>query len=128
MSFITPFGIFCYTKIAFGLKNGGDTYQKCIHIILEPQIERIVESYIDEVMVKSKKCGDLLDDFKETFKNRREPEEGESHQTIATTSYSKRNPKATRHNGSTQSIHIQVGGTWYAFLKATTKSRWILVG
>jgi hypothetical protein len=25
-SFITPFGIFCYTKMAFGLKNGGATY------------------------------------------------------------------------------------------------------
>jgi hypothetical protein len=35
--FITPFGIFCYTKMAFGLKNrrGGGTYQKCVHIILE---------------------------------------------------------------------------------------------
>jgi hypothetical protein len=35
-AFITPFGIFCYTKMAFGLKNGGATYQKCIQIILEP--------------------------------------------------------------------------------------------
>jgi hypothetical protein len=35
---ITPFGIFCYTKMAFGLKNGGATYQKGIHIILENQI------------------------------------------------------------------------------------------
>jgi hypothetical protein len=26
--FITSFGIFCYTKMAFGLKNGGTTYQK----------------------------------------------------------------------------------------------------
>jgi hypothetical protein len=25
-AFITPFGIFCYTKMAFGLKNGGATY------------------------------------------------------------------------------------------------------
>jgi hypothetical protein len=25
-SFITPFGIFCYTKMAFGLKNGGGCY------------------------------------------------------------------------------------------------------
>jgi hypothetical protein len=33
--FITPFGIFCYTKMAFGLKNRGATYQKCMHIILE---------------------------------------------------------------------------------------------
>jgi hypothetical protein len=36
--FITPFGIFCYTKMAFGLKNGRATYQKCIHIVLEPEI------------------------------------------------------------------------------------------
>jgi hypothetical protein len=33
--FITPFGIFCYTKLAFGLKYGGTTYQKCVHIVLE---------------------------------------------------------------------------------------------
>jgi hypothetical protein len=33
-TFIIPFGIFCYTKMTFGLKNGGATYQKCIHIIL----------------------------------------------------------------------------------------------
>jgi hypothetical protein len=33
---ITPFWIFCYTKMAFGLTNrgGGGTYQKCVHIIL----------------------------------------------------------------------------------------------
>jgi hypothetical protein len=36
--FITPFGIFCYTKMAFGLKNEGATYQKGIHIILESHI------------------------------------------------------------------------------------------
>jgi hypothetical protein len=55
--------------MAFGLKNGGATYQKCIHIILEPQIRRNVETYIDGVVVKSKKYGDLLDDLKETFDN-----------------------------------------------------------
>jgi hypothetical protein len=69
--FITPFRIFCYTKMVFGLKNGGATYQKCIHIILESQIGRNVEAYIDDVVVKSKKRGDLLDDLKETFNNLR---------------------------------------------------------
>jgi hypothetical protein len=49
---ITPFGIFCYTKMAFGLKNGGATYQKGIHIILENQIGRNVMAYIDDVVVK----------------------------------------------------------------------------
>jgi hypothetical protein len=37
-TFITPFGIFCYTKMVFNLKNGGATYQKGVQIILEPQI------------------------------------------------------------------------------------------
>jgi hypothetical protein len=35
IAFITPFGMFCYTKMTFGLKNGGATYQKGIHIILK---------------------------------------------------------------------------------------------
>jgi hypothetical protein len=70
-SFITPFGIFCYTKMAFELKNRGATYQKCVQIILENQIGRNIEAYIDDIVVKSKKHGDLLDDLKETFDNLR---------------------------------------------------------
>jgi hypothetical protein len=62
-SFITPFRILCYTKMAFELKNGGAIYQKCVHIILENQIGRNVEAYIDDIVVKSKKPGDLLDDL-----------------------------------------------------------------
>jgi hypothetical protein len=64
-----PFEIFCYTKMTFGLKNGGATYQKCVHIILENQIGRNVETYIDDIVVKSEKHGDLLNDFKKTFDN-----------------------------------------------------------
>jgi hypothetical protein len=36
---------------------------------LEGQIGRNVEAYIDDIVVKSKKCGDLLDGIKETFNN-----------------------------------------------------------
>jgi hypothetical protein len=68
-TFITPFEIFCYIKMTFSLKNGGATYHKGIHIILETQIRRNVEAYIDDVVVKSKKRGNLLDDLKETFDN-----------------------------------------------------------
>jgi hypothetical protein len=67
--FITPFGIFCYTKMAFRLKNGGATYQKCVHTVLEGQIGRNIEPYIDDIVVKSEKRGDMLDDLKETFDN-----------------------------------------------------------
>jgi hypothetical protein len=67
--FITLFGIFCYIKMVFGLRNEGAKYQKSIQIILETQIGRNVEVYIDDVVVKLKKHGDLLDDLKETFDN-----------------------------------------------------------
>jgi hypothetical protein len=57
--------------MVFGLKNRAATYQKGIQIILETQIGRNVKAYIDDVVVKSKKRGDLLDDLKETFDNLR---------------------------------------------------------
>jgi hypothetical protein len=52
-------------------RGEGGTYQKCVHIVLEAQIGRNVEAYIDDILVKSKKQGDLLDDLKETFDNLR---------------------------------------------------------
>jgi hypothetical protein len=42
-----------------------------MHIILENQIGRNVEAYINDIVVKSIKHGDLLDDLKETFDNLR---------------------------------------------------------
>jgi hypothetical protein len=67
--FITPFEILCYTKMVFGLKNRIATYQKGIQIILKTQIRKNVEAYIDDMVVKLKKRGDLLDYLKETFDN-----------------------------------------------------------
>jgi hypothetical protein len=57
--------------MAFELKNGGATYQKCMHTVLESQIGRNVEAYIDDIVVKSRKHGDLLSDLEETFDNLR---------------------------------------------------------
>jgi hypothetical protein len=57
--------------MTFELKNGGAIYQKCVHTVLESQIGRNVEGYIDDIVVKSKKCGDLLHDLKESFDNLR---------------------------------------------------------
>jgi hypothetical protein len=56
--FITSFGILCYTKMAFRLKNGGGG-------------AHLIEAYIDNIVVKSKMQGDLFDDHKETFDNLR---------------------------------------------------------
>ena len=37
-AFVTPFGVYYYIKMPFGLKNAGSTYQKCVHIVHEGQI------------------------------------------------------------------------------------------
>ena len=67
--FVTPFGVYCYIKVPFGLKNAGSTYQRCVHIVLEGQIGRNVEASIDDIVVKSKSRGDLITDLMETFNN-----------------------------------------------------------
>jgi hypothetical protein len=50
-TFITSFGIFCYTKMAFRLKNGGATFQKCVHTVLESQIGWNIEDLPGELLV-----------------------------------------------------------------------------
>jgi hypothetical protein len=35
ITFITPFGAFCYTSMSFGLKNAGATYQRAIQTCLD---------------------------------------------------------------------------------------------
>ena len=53
-SFITPFGSFCYVTMSFGLKNSGATYQRCMTKCFGDLIERTVEAYVDDIVVKSK--------------------------------------------------------------------------
>jgi hypothetical protein len=60
--------------------------------------------------------------------NQYEPEEGGGHRIIATTSDPKKNSEAGGNDGNTQPVYIYVGRTWYSFLQAITKSRWIPVG
>jgi hypothetical protein len=67
--FITPFRGYYYVKMWFRLTNVWATYQKRVHIVLEPQVRRNVKAYIDDIIVKSKQLKDLLDDLKETFNN-----------------------------------------------------------
>jgi hypothetical protein len=70
-SFITPYGAYCYVTMPFGLKNAGATYQQTMQQCLQEQIGRNVHTYVDDVVVKTKQSGTLLDDLKETFANLR---------------------------------------------------------
>jgi hypothetical protein len=66
-SFITPFGMYCYTTMPFGLRNAGATYQRCMNHVFGEHIGRTVEAYVDDIVVKTKKASDLLSDLETTF-------------------------------------------------------------
>ena len=70
-AFITPYGPFCFNTMPFGLKNAGATYQRMIPTCLEKQIGKIVEAYVDDVVVKTKHVDSLIDDLRLTFDNLR---------------------------------------------------------
>ena len=53
-SFITPFGLFCYVSMSFGLKNARATYQRCMLKCFGDLIGRTIEAYVDDIVVKSK--------------------------------------------------------------------------
>jgi hypothetical protein len=66
--FITPFGMYCYTTMPFGLRNAGATYQRCMNHVFGGHIGRTVEAYVDDIVVKTKRASDLLSDLETTFK------------------------------------------------------------
>ena len=55
----------------FRLKNVGATYQRMIQTCLENQIGRMVEAYVDDVVVKTKHINQLIDNLRQTFDNLR---------------------------------------------------------
>ena len=55
----------------FGLKNAGATFMRMIQKCLLTQINRNVEAYMDDIMVKLRKGSNLLADLVETFANLR---------------------------------------------------------
>jgi hypothetical protein len=67
-SFITPFGMYCYVTMPFGLRNAGATYQRCMNHVFGEHIGRTVEAYIDDIVVKTRKASDHLSNLETTFK------------------------------------------------------------
>ncbi|GKB63435.1 reverse transcriptase domain-containing protein [Tanacetum coccineum] len=52
-AFITSQGIFYYSKMSFGLKNAGATYQRPVDKAFQKQIGRNLEAYVDDLVIKS---------------------------------------------------------------------------
>jgi hypothetical protein len=66
-SFTTPFGMYCYVTMSFSLRNAGTTYQRCMQHVFGVHIERTVEAYIDDIVVKTRKADDVVNDLRMAF-------------------------------------------------------------
>ncbi|CAM8886700.1 unnamed protein product [Rhodiola kirilowii] len=70
-AFQTPKGIFCYKVMPFGLKNAGATYQRAMQKIFEDMMHKMIECYVDDVVVKSKARSDHVQDLRTVFERLR---------------------------------------------------------
>ena len=59
--------LFEWVVMTFGLKNTGATYQRVMNYIFHKLVGRIVEIYIDDVMIKSKEYKEHLANLWETL-------------------------------------------------------------
>ena len=54
-TFRTLIGNFYYTMMSFGLKNAGATDQRTMTAIFHDMMHRVLEDYVDDIVVKSKR-------------------------------------------------------------------------
>ncbi|GJY37292.1 reverse transcriptase domain-containing protein [Tanacetum coccineum] len=70
-AFHTSQGVYCYTKMPFGLKNAGATYQRLVDKAFDSQVGRNIEVYVDDLVIKSHTEAEMLRDIDETFRTLR---------------------------------------------------------
>jgi hypothetical protein len=58
--------------MSFGLKNAGATYQQAIQACFKRQLNKNIEAYMDDVVVKTRTFDTLIADLEETFASLRE--------------------------------------------------------
>jgi hypothetical protein len=61
-SFITPFGTYCYMRMSEGMHIAGPKFYRMMNVL----------SYVDDIVVASKKKESYISDLLETFTNMRE--------------------------------------------------------
>ncbi|KAL8464668.1 hypothetical protein ACS0TY_034245 [Phlomoides rotata] len=65
--FHTENNIYSWSRMPFGLKNAGATYQRLVNTMFADQIGKTMEVYIDDIIVKSTKIENHLRDLDEAF-------------------------------------------------------------
>jgi hypothetical protein len=68
-SFITPSGTYCYLRMPEGLRNAGSIFCRMMKAALKDQVDRNVLSYVNDIVMVSKKRENYIADLAETFTN-----------------------------------------------------------
>jgi hypothetical protein len=68
-SFISLFKTYCYLRMSEGLRNVGPTFCRMTKVALHDQVGRNVLSYVDDIVVMSKKKATYISNLAETFTN-----------------------------------------------------------
>ncbi|KAL5539170.1 hypothetical protein UlMin_042949 [Ulmus minor] len=71
-AFLTDQGLYCYKVMPFGLKNAGATYQRLVNKMFKQQIGKTMEVYVDDMLVKSLKADEHINNLRESFEVLRE--------------------------------------------------------
>ncbi|GJS10145.1 reverse transcriptase domain-containing protein [Tanacetum coccineum] len=104
-AFHTSQGVYCYTKMPFGLKNAGATYQRLVDNAFEGQVGRNLEVYVDDLVIKSHTEDELVRDINLTASSR--PKK----QKLSTTSFTahdERSPVVKWEVSRFEQVPIQV--------------------
>ena len=70
-AYMTPWGVYHYRVMPFGLKNAGATYIRAMTTIFHDMIHKEIEVYVDDVIIKSRESSDHLTHLRKSFERLR---------------------------------------------------------
>jgi hypothetical protein len=70
--FMAPFGTYCYMRMLEGLRTASPTFCRMMKAALKDQVGMNIQSYIDDIVVASKKKEPYIFDLAEIFTNKHE--------------------------------------------------------
>ncbi|CAI9774729.1 unnamed protein product [Fraxinus pennsylvanica] len=66
-SFIIDIGMYCYMAMPFGLKNARVTYQRMVNKVFRDLLGKVIDAYVDDMVVKSIKSNNYVSDLQKVF-------------------------------------------------------------
>jgi hypothetical protein len=66
-AFVTVDGLYCYIVMPYGLLNALPTFARAMNITLGDLVRKIVEVYVDDIVVKTRESNSLLENLAQVF-------------------------------------------------------------